>query len=80
MDDDFGNRVDYKPRARGEYRDPEAKMAGNRQGNFKGGNPNRGTPAALEESRRAPVTLTGRRVGEVKPSGGFNRGGGNGNR
>ncbi len=84
QDDDFGNRVDYQPRQKSPYRDPEApRGGGHRHGN--GGNPNRGTPAALEEARRQPVTLTGRRTGEAKPAlfssprnGGGN--GGNGNR
>ena len=78
QDDDFGNRVDYQPRQKSQYRDPEApRGGGHRHGN--GGNPNRGTPAALEEARRQPVTLTGRRTGEAKPAL-FNspRSGGNG--
>ena len=54
QDDDFGNRVDYQPRPRNNYRDPEANMGGHRHGN--GGNPNRGTPAALDEIRRPAVT------------------------
>ena len=80
-DDDFGNRVDYQPRPRNNYRDPEANMGGHRHGN--GGNPNRGTPAALDEIRRPAVTLTGRRPGDIKPAalfsprGGGNNGGGN---
>jgi ATP-dependent RNA helicase RhlE len=85
VDDDFGNRVDYQPRARNNYRDPEANMGGHRHGNGfggkgNGGNPNRGTPAALDEARRSPVTLTGRKPGEVKPPALFTspRGGGNG--
>ncbi|WP_374246598.1 DEAD/DEAH box helicase [Zoogloea sp.] len=84
MDDDFGNRVDYQPRARNNYRDPEAH-GGHRHGNGfgnkgNGGNPNRGTPAALDEARRPAVTLTGRKPGEVKPPALFTspRGGGNG--
>ena len=84
--DDFGNRVDYQPQKRSNYRDPEApRGGGHRHGN--GGNPNRGTPAALEEARRQPVTLTGRRTGEAKPalftsprSGGSSGNGGNGSR
>ena len=75
---DFGNRVDYQPQKKSTYRDPEApRGGGHRHGN--GGNPNRGTPAALEEARRQPVTLTGRRTGEAKPAL-FNspRSGGNG--
>jgi len=83
-DDDFGNRVDYQPRARNNYRDPEANMGGHRHGNFQGqgGNPNRGTPAALEEAPRRPaVTLTGRKAGEIKPAALFGpRGGNNGKR
>ena len=88
QDDDFGNRVDYQPRQKSPYRDPEApRGGGHRHGN--GGNPNRGTPAALEEARRQPVTLTGRRTGEAKPAlftsprssgGSGNGGGGNGSR
>jgi len=86
QDDDFGNRVDYQPQKRSNYRDPEApRGGGHRHGN--GGNPNRGTPAALEEARRQPVTLTGRRTGEAKPalftsprSGGSSGNGGNGSR
>jgi ATP-dependent RNA helicase RhlE len=76
----FGNRVDYQPRARGNYRDPEANMGGHRHGNgSQGGNPNRGTPAALDEARRPAVTLTGRRPGDIKPAALFGpRGGGNG--
>lgn len=56
-------------------------MGGHRHGN--GGNPNRGTPAALDEIRRPAVTLTGRRPGDIKPAalfsprGGGNNGGGN---
>ena len=88
QDDDFGNRVDYQPQKKSTYRDPEApRGGGHRHGN--GGNPNRGTPAALEEARRQPVTLTGRRTGEAKPAlftsprssgGSGNGGGGNGSR
>ena len=79
-DDDFGNKVDYQPRARGNYRDPEANMGGHRHGNgSQGGNPNRGTPAALDDARRPAVTLTGRRPGDIKPAALFGpRGGGNG--
>ena len=79
-DDDFGNRVDYQPRARNNYRDPEA-AGGHRHGNFqgKGGNPNRGTPAALDEARRPAVTLTGRRPGDGKAALFGPRGGGSGN-
>ncbi|WP_374503386.1 helicase-related protein, partial [Zoogloea sp.] len=114
VDDDFGNRVDYQPRARSNYRDPEASAGGHRHGNGggfdkpnrgfgggkpagqgprgggpgqnpsggKGGNPNRGTPAALDEAKRPVVTLTGRKPGDVKPAALFTpRGnGGNGNR
>ncbi len=41
VDDDFGNRVDYQPRARSNYRDPEA--GGHRHGNGGGfDKPNRG--------------------------------------
>ncbi|WP_374262156.1 DEAD/DEAH box helicase [Zoogloea sp.] len=77
-DDDFGNRIDYQPRARNEYRDPEARMGGHRHGNGnKGGNPNRGTPAALDEARRPAVTLTGRRPGDGKAALFGPRGGGN---
>ena len=89
QDDDFGNRVDYQPQRKSAYRDPEApRGGGHRHGN--GGNPNRGTPAALEEARRQPVTLTGRRTGEAKPAlfssprsssgGSGSNNGGNGNR
>ena len=88
QDDDFGNRVDYQLQKKSTYRDPEApRGGGHRHGN--GGNPNRGTPAALEEARRQPVTLTGRRTGEAKPAlftsprssgGSGNGGGGNGSR
>ena len=47
----------------------------------KGGNPNRGTPAALDEVKRPVVTLTGRKPGDVKPAALFTpRGNGNGNR
>ncbi len=109
VDDDFGNRVDYQPRARSNYRDPEAGLGGHRHGNGggfdkpnrgfgggkptgqaprggkgqapKGGNPNRGTPAALDEVKRPVVTLTGRKPGDVKPAALFTpRGNGNGNR
>ena len=88
-DDDFGNRVDYQSRHKSPYRDPDApRGGGHRHGNASGngGNPNRGTPAALEEARRQPVTLTGRRPGEAKPAlfssprGGQGGNGGNGNR
>ncbi|MDD2990667.1 MAG: DEAD/DEAH box helicase [Zoogloea sp.] len=42
LDDDFGNRVDYQPRARSNYRDPEAG-GGHRHGNGGGfDKPNRG--------------------------------------
>jgi ATP-dependent RNA helicase RhlE len=37
-------------------------------GGPKGGNPNRGTPAALDEAKRPVVTLTGRKPGDVKPA------------
>ena len=92
VDDDFGNRVDYQPRARSDYRDPEAAFNNRRHGGFgngkpggqapnKGGNPNRGTPAALDEAKRPPVTLTGRKSGDIKPAALFTpRGNGNGNR
>ena len=43
VDDDFGNRVDYQPRARSNYRDPEASPGGHRHGNGGGfDKPNRG--------------------------------------
>lgn len=90
MDDDFGNRVDYKSKAKPQYRDPEASFNIHRQGNgqggrggksgFGGGNPNRGTPAALEESHRPAVTLTGRKAGDIKPAALFSPRNGNGNR
>jgi ATP-dependent RNA helicase RhlE len=52
---------------------------GQGQGGPRGGNPNRGTPAALDESKRSAVTLTGRKPGDVKPAALFSpRGGGNG--
>ena len=79
VDDDFGNRVDYQPRAKTNYRDPEAALNRRISGeNYRAsgfgkngprGNPNRGTPALLEEPVRQTVTLTGRRVGEVKKTG-----------
>jgi ATP-dependent RNA helicase RhlE len=55
---------------------------GQNTGGAKGGNPNRGTPAALDEAKRPVVTLTGRKPGDVKPAALFTpRGnGGNGNR
>jgi hypothetical protein len=55
-------------------------MGGHRHGNgSQGGNPNRGTPAALDDARRPAVTLTGRRPGDIKPAALFGpRGGGNG--
>ena len=54
-------------------------MGGHRHGNgSQGGNPNRGTPAALDDARRPAVTLTGRRPGDIKPAALFGpRGGGN---
>ncbi|MDD3352307.1 DEAD/DEAH box helicase [Zoogloea sp.] len=74
VDDDFGNRVDYKPKTRSEYRDPEAAFnrvrygEGRDRGNVAPrGNPNRGAPALLEESTRSAVTLTGRKPGDAKP-------------
>jgi ATP-dependent RNA helicase RhlE len=87
-DDDFGNRVDYKSKAKPQYRDPEASFNIHRQGNGgqggrgkgSGGNPNRGTPAALEESTRPAVTLTGRKTGDIKPAALFSPRNNNGNR
>lgn len=88
-DDDFGNRVDYQPKARSEYRDPEAAFNRVRYGNDKSGgqnkggrgNPNQGSPAALAEATRPVVTLTGRKPGDIKPAALFSpRGGHNNNR
>ncbi|MCA0187703.1 MAG: DEAD/DEAH box helicase [Proteobacteria bacterium] len=89
VDDDFGNRVDYQPKARSEYRDPEAAFNRVRYGNDKSGgqnkggrgNPNQGSPAALAEATRPVVTLTGRKPGDIKPAALFGpRGGHNNNR
>ena len=91
VDDDFGNRVDYKSKAKPQYRDPEASFNIHRQGNgydkpgrgkggFGGGNPNRGTPAALEEASRPAVTLTGRKPGDIKPAALFSPRNNNGKR
>ncbi|WP_254050803.1 DEAD/DEAH box helicase [Zoogloea sp. LCSB751] len=90
QDDDFGNRVDYQSKAKPRYRDPEASFNTHRQGNgydkpghgkggFGGGNPNRGTPAALEETTRPAVTLTGRKSGDIKPAALFSPRSNNGN-